>query len=393
MNPFVRPGVALAKAEVRAEASLSTAGGVATLRIYDPIDSWGGPWGLSAKEFVAILDALPEGITEIRLLINSPGGEVMEGLAIINALRAHSARVVAVVEGLAASMASVIAASADELVMMRNSLLYVHRGSMGMFGNADDFTWAIDLLTKLDRNVVDIYQAKAGGTTEEWLAVMSAETMYTADEAVAAGLADRLDQAPADEAVASARARFDLSSLDRASRVVASAPLAPEPPATEPGSTNRKESAMSLETLMAGLRERLGITDANADEEVLLAGLDQALTEQAEPTVTAPAGAVLVDEQALSDLRAQAALGVAAHERQVESDRVSAVDAAIAEGRIPVARRDHWLAQMRADDEGARATLAALAPNTIPVAEIGHAGGVEASADDALYAKAWGEEG
>src|SRR5690606_8982099 len=93
------------KTPVLASVPTVTSGddGVAVMRIYDPIDDWGGPWGLSAKEFVQALDELPEDTTEVHLHINSPGGMVWEGLAILNALRQHRARVVAIVDGIAAS--------------------------------------------------------------------------------------------------------------------------------------------------------------------------------------------------------------------------------------------------------------------------------------------------
>src|SRR5690606_31529644 len=77
----------------------------ATLRLYGPIDSWGGYWGTSAKEVAQALDALGDDVTEIQLRVNSPGGSVFEGLAILNLLRAHPATVTAVVDGLAASAA------------------------------------------------------------------------------------------------------------------------------------------------------------------------------------------------------------------------------------------------------------------------------------------------
>ena len=99
----------------------------ATLRLYDPIDSWGGDWGVSAKEFAAALDALPVGVERIVVQINSPGGEVWEGLAITNQLRRHPATVTAVVDGIAASAASFIAVGgADRVVMGRNAQLMIH---------------------------------------------------------------------------------------------------------------------------------------------------------------------------------------------------------------------------------------------------------------------------
>jgi ATP-dependent protease ClpP protease subunit len=73
------------------------------MRLYDIIDAFGGPWGVSAKEFTQVLDSIPDDVNEIQLRINSPGGDVFDGIAILNALRAHDARVVACRRGLAAS--------------------------------------------------------------------------------------------------------------------------------------------------------------------------------------------------------------------------------------------------------------------------------------------------
>src|SRR5699024_6271935 len=112
--------------------------GVATMRLYDPIDSWGGDWGVSAKEFADALGALPADTSEIRLHINSPGGMVYEAIAILNQLRSHKARVVAVVDGLAASAASFIAAGADEVIMGRNTEMMVHDAWNFCIGNAAD---------------------------------------------------------------------------------------------------------------------------------------------------------------------------------------------------------------------------------------------------------------
>jgi len=197
--------------------------GVATLRIYDPIDSWGGEWGVSAKEFAAALDGLPDGVTEIRLHLNSPGGEVWEALAITNLLREHPARVVAVVDGLAASAASFIACSADDVVMGRNSQLMIHDGRGLCMGTAGDMRGLADLLDKISDNIASIYTAKAGSTVRHWRDMMLAETWFDAAEAVAAGLADRVagDDLP-DEAPTAA---FDLSGFKFQGREAAPAPV------------------------------------------------------------------------------------------------------------------------------------------------------------------------
>ncbi len=193
--------------------------GVATLRLYDPIDSWGGVWGVSAKEFAASLDALGE-VTEIRLHINSPGGEVFEGVAIANLLRQHPACVVAVVDGLAASAASFIACAADETVMSPNTQLMIHDAWGLCVGNAADMRELADLLDRLSENVASIYHEKAGETVQFWREAMLAETWYSADEAVTAGLADSVQgDASKDDPAA-----FDLSVFKYQGREQAPAP-------------------------------------------------------------------------------------------------------------------------------------------------------------------------
>lgn len=193
----------------------------AVLRLYDPIDSWGEMFGVSAKEFAAALDQIPDTVNEIRLHINSPGGEVFEGIAILNALRNHPARVTAVVDGIAASAASFVAVGADELVMARNSELMIHDAWGLVVGNAEDMRAMVDLLDRQSNNIAAVYAEKAGGTVESWRAAMSAETWYLADEAVAAGLADRVDSKKSADG---AKNRFDLSIFNYAGRDAAPDP-------------------------------------------------------------------------------------------------------------------------------------------------------------------------
>lgn len=192
-------------------AQQDVAEGEVRLQLYDPIDSWGGDWGVSAKEFAAALDALPESTSRIWLHINSPGGEVFEAVTILNLLRRHPAGVTAVVDGLAASAASFIAAGADEVVMARNAQFMIHDAWGVCIGNAADMRGLADLLDKLSNNIASIYADRAGGTLDGWRAAMLAESWYTADEAVAAGLADRVEQQQSTDP--SARAAFDLSSF------------------------------------------------------------------------------------------------------------------------------------------------------------------------------------
>lgn len=213
------------KPRIVAEAPGGAVGedGTAVVRLYDPVDSWGGYWGVSAREFLETLDGLSDAKT-IELHINSPGGEVYEAIAILNALRQHPARVVAIVDGLAASAASFIAAGADELVMGRNTELMVHDAWGVGIGPAATMRELADMLDRISDNIASIYAEKAGTPTAGWREVMLAETWFSAAEAVEAGLADRVDS-PAGEGDGGASASWDLSIFNRPGRQAASAPV------------------------------------------------------------------------------------------------------------------------------------------------------------------------
>lgn len=219
----VAPSAAV-KRPVRAEVVGTVEDGLAKLHIDDVIDSWGGDWGISAKEFNAALAELGD-VKEIHLHINSPGGEVWEGVAILNALRRHPATVTAVVDGLAASAASFIAVGADRTIMGRNTQMMIHDAWGIGIGPAADMRDLADRLDKLSNNIASMYADKAGGDLAAWRNLMLAETWYDADEAVAAGLADEVEgTVPADEIVANA---FDLSVFKHPGRAQAPEPAMP----------------------------------------------------------------------------------------------------------------------------------------------------------------------
>ena len=378
-----------------------TSNGVAELFLYDPIDSWGGYWGVSAKEFAEALGALPEDTAEIHLHINSPGGEIWDAMAIVNQLRRHPARVVAVVDGIAASAASVIAATADETVMGVGAQLMVHDAWGIAIGDEADMIAAGARLSKDSNALAQVYAQKAGGTVDEWRDLMRAETWFYGAEAVEAGLADRAEGGDASQSQARAEV-FDMSLFRFGGRESAPAPrvaraavaLAPQiPVSSEPGNTTRKESPMS-DALKAGLRDRLGITDADLSEDGLLAALDEALQEQAAesaPTAQVPDGTVLVDAAQFEALQAQAAEGAQARAEQVADRRNKIVDAAVADGRVAPANRQAWRDNLDRDEDGTAALLATLSPaREVPVDEIGT--GVAPEGEDAAYNKLFPKE-
>lgn len=204
--------------------SIEVDGAVASLRIYDAIDSWGEMFGVSAREFVRALDELPDTVSEIRLSINSPGGDVFDAIAILNSLRNHPARVVATVDGIAASAASFIAVGADELVMGRNSELMIHDSWGLVVGNSADMREMADMLDRHSNNIAQIYADKTGDPVEFWRDAMRGESWYSADEAVAAGLADRAVSGDRADRASNA---FDLSAFNHQGREQAPAPPMP----------------------------------------------------------------------------------------------------------------------------------------------------------------------
>ena len=359
----------------------------ATLHIYEAIGGW---WGVDAAQLVRELHDLGD-LDAIDVYINSPGGDAFDGVAIYNALRRNKATVNVTVDGLAASAASLIAMAGDTVTMARGSELMIHDASAVAWGNAGLMRETADLLDKLSDSYAGCYAARAGGTSKAWREVMKAETWYTAAEAVAAGLADRTDD---EKDGAEAKARFDLSVFAHAGRDHAPAPklptaaVTPEPPAvSEPGQPTGRTDNMS-DTLMAGLRDRLGITDAETSEDAILAALDEALNEQAEtpePQAAMPDGVTMIETAVLAELQTAAAEVRSIRDERTAERRAALVEAAISEGRIAPARRDHWLAQLNADEEGAAAVLATLAAGTIPLGEVGHSDDVEASDEERLY--------
>lgn len=155
--------------------------------VYDSIGGW---FGMFADEFVEALGQVTS--SKINLRLNSPGGSVFEGIAIANAIRNHPATVTVYVDSLAASIASVIALAGDRVVMMPQSQFMVHNASGAAYGDASEMTKMADLLDKQSRNIAEAYAQHTGRPVSEWQDYMAAETWFTAEEALAVGLADEV---------------------------------------------------------------------------------------------------------------------------------------------------------------------------------------------------------
>jgi ATP-dependent Clp protease protease subunit len=166
-------------------------GSVGEIWLYDQIgDSFWGD-GISAKTFQKELSALGK-VTTINLRINSPGGDVFDGLSIYNQLKSHPARKVVDIDGLAASIASVIAMAGDEIHMAANAMMMIHDPHGMAVGNATEMQRVAALLEQVKGNLADTYAKRTGQTRPTVDAWMSDETWLTAQAAVDAGYADAI---------------------------------------------------------------------------------------------------------------------------------------------------------------------------------------------------------
>ncbi|WP_410919378.1 head maturation protease, ClpP-related, partial [Proteus mirabilis] len=151
-------------------------------------DYWGE--GVTAKRISAALRAIGE--QDIVVNLNSPGGDMFEGLAIYNLLRAHSGKVTVNILGIAASAASIIAMAGDEIKMGRGAFLMIHNcWAMGV-GNRHDFAKLAHDLAPFDASMTDIYVARSGQSSDVVSQMMDNETYISASEAIEKGFADSL---------------------------------------------------------------------------------------------------------------------------------------------------------------------------------------------------------
>ncbi|URL13317.1 Clp protease ClpP [Pantoea ananatis] len=171
-----------------------------TITIFDVIgeDWWGD--GVSANRIAGALRAI--GGDDVTVHINSPGGDMFEGLAIYNILREYQGKVTVKVLGLAASAASIIAMAGDEVQIGRGAFLMIHNAWIVAAGNRNDFREYADYLEPFDKAMADIYAARSGMSSEDVQSLMDKESFIGGSDAVTRGLADSLlsaDEISSDE--------------------------------------------------------------------------------------------------------------------------------------------------------------------------------------------------
>lgn len=168
----------------------------ADLYLYIEIANWGAGYAAhSAQSFKNELDALGE-INELNIFINSPGGDVFEGNTIMNMLKRKKCTKNVYVDGLAASIASVIAMAGDKIIMPSNAMMMIHNAWAYTAGNSKDLRKLADDLDKVNESLRQAYLNKAGAKLDEetLIALMDAETWLTAQECFDYGLCDVVDK-------------------------------------------------------------------------------------------------------------------------------------------------------------------------------------------------------
>jgi len=163
---------------------------VAEITIYSDIGEsfWGD--SISAKSFNEELKSIDPAVNEIHVRINSPGGDVFDGITIYNRLKQHKAKVKVYIDGLAASIASIIALAGDEVIFSESALMMIHKPWTFAMGNANELLDVVDRLDDIEEQLVNIYKKKSGKDRAEIKKMMAEETWFDAQQAIEHGFAD-----------------------------------------------------------------------------------------------------------------------------------------------------------------------------------------------------------
>lgn len=195
-----------------------TDGDEATIFIYDAItsdDYWGG---VTAENFVRTLNSISAPVIHLR--INSPGGDVFAARSMVQAIREHKSKIVAHIDGYAASAATFLVVASDESYISDGGMFMIHNAWTIAMGNSQDFLDTAELLEKIDETLRQDYAKKTGADIDQIREWMDAETYLFGQEAVDAGFVDAIA-----EAAPKNKIHWDLSAYDHAP---ASSKVAPE---------------------------------------------------------------------------------------------------------------------------------------------------------------------
>lgn len=253
---------------------VTCAGKTADVLVYERIGNSLFEDGITAKQFAEDLKAAGQ-VDLINLRINSPGGSVFEGMGIYTTLKSHKARVVAHVDGVAASMASVVAMSGDEIRMADGALMMIHDPRAGISGTSGEMRKQADFLDKVQDQIAGIYAERTGKPIDEIKTMMAATTWMDAAEAKANGFANHVTKG------AKIAANFD-SLIDEIpdrfkDRIVCETPPAATPQGAIPMSETAKVEILPAGPIAASLAQ-LEASCTGADEKFLLSQIRASAT-------------------------------------------------------------------------------------------------------------------
>jgi ATP-dependent Clp protease protease subunit len=200
---------------VRAEGSTE-----ATLYVYDVIDAY---WGVNAQDMAKAIAGM-DGVETLHLRINSPGGDVFEARAIANAIRQFKGSTVAHIDCLAASAATTIALACEQVEIAQDGFFMIHNSWTFAYGNKDDLSQTISLLTQIDAGIVADYAKRTGQKTDQIETWMDDETWFTADQAVEYGFANCVMDPPDKTENATRSKTWNLSAFNKAPKALIEPP-------------------------------------------------------------------------------------------------------------------------------------------------------------------------
>ena len=147
---------------------------------------------ISANDF---LDALTEHSgADVTIHMDSEGGSVTDGLSMYNAICQYSGKVTVHIDSIAASIATVVAAAADKVIINSTGRMMVHRAWTVSMGNCKDFMSMASIMEQMDADIAATYAARSSSSQEEWIEIMDKETWFSAKEALAIGLVDEINE-------------------------------------------------------------------------------------------------------------------------------------------------------------------------------------------------------
>lgn len=367
----------------------------------DIFDDIGG-WGITSSLFASWLKEA--GGAPVEVHINSYGGDVFEGIAIMNALRDYEAEVTVIVDGIAASAASYIAVGgADSLIMQESASLMVHDAWADVSGNSAEIRKQAEELERMSDVIAQIYADKSGTPAVEWREAMAEDAYFSAEEAVLVGLADEIrsgarvsnttrtrmfnamrfasrDQAPEPALVRRARAKKEegktVGFLNSLAKELNAEGREDELKASLLAFMNSlsKEEPQEAEAVEEEVEE------APAEEESKDESMEEA-PEVEEPVDDIPADESPADSDSVLVPRAVYEDLLAAHEKageMVAAEReralVNEVDEWIADGRFSAARRAEAITAMGKDADMARASWGKLPKGSVNRKEVGYGG-------------------